>query len=615
MKSFRRIIPILCLLFVAGYFSSCSNKGIHKTLLRVEDLMDSDPQAARDVLESLARATSSWQLGIRNADENHAQPAIPHSSFLIPDFTRKGDRALYAWLSTLADYECGIPLTTDSLARIATIYYGIPRHPDHHAAMAWYTLGCVYRETADDSNSTDAFLTAKSLFPDTVNRYYALSEQNIGLSYMNRSMTEEAIQELLHAKKLFLWLEDSVTVAILDLQLAQCYLCQDEIASAEIRLNRILVNPHAPDDVIRDTYMELAKLEVNNSGFYSKAHRYADRSIRFASDKEKLAATYSQKANIFQEQGQIDSAWHYYHRSLSCQPDFPSFAFNYSQMASLATQVGKSDSIPYFIKQHDHFIDTLYALSNQQAIRQVVNDHRVEMEQQRLANAHRRLLWMLGLTGLLLTIIVLIIVVWSLNLSNRRKQQYISLSDQLKKAQMEEERRRIELAQMTQQNQKFQDDYREACGRIEALESMHDKNGPFPSGRTNASSAKRVLCLTDYERRIRICVTQFRKSPTWALVQKYLHGSAFFLTKDERAAICHDLDVCFNDFFDILHDEGRKVISSEKKVAACYILGFTSEVTEEILGINDSTVRGKKHNMKEKLPEDLYKIIFNRKNN
>ena len=102
------------------------------------------------------------------------------------------DVADWAWLKVQTDYKCDVPLTTDSLARIATDYYGTPRRPDYHAAMAWYTLGCAYGDMNDDVNATNAFLNAKSLFPDTLIRYYALTETNLGIHYLNRYMTREA---------------------------------------------------------------------------------------------------------------------------------------------------------------------------------------------------------------------------------------------------------------------------------------------------------------------------------------------------------------------------------------------------------------------------------------
>ena len=73
-------------------FRRSDGKSVHDALVRAEALMETDPHSARALLDSLARATSPWQLGIRNeelginpTDENHAQPVIPNSSFLIPN--------------------------------------------------------------------------------------------------------------------------------------------------------------------------------------------------------------------------------------------------------------------------------------------------------------------------------------------------------------------------------------------------------------------------------------------------------------------------------------------------------------------------------------------------
>ena len=412
----RLFLPIVILLCSIAGLTSCRDAGhpsvrrsdekaVRASLVRAEALMESDLHAARAVLDSLARAMSPWQLGIRNeeleinhtdenpADESQAQPVIPNSSFLIPNFPHKGEAAYYAWLRTQIDYKCDVPLKSDSLARIATDYYGTPRHPDYHAAMAWYTLGCVYKEMGDDINGTDAFLKAKSLFPDTLIRYYALAEQNLGLHYRHRFMTKEAIREFQSAKQNYIRLADSAAVAFVDLRLAQCHLYKEDFASAKEVLNHVFGNPHARDYVIRDAYFEWAKVETYTSKNYGKALEDIETSILHTTDKRRLAGTYNQKAVIFQEMGRNDSAWYYYHRSLDCYPVYTTFAFNYRQMAILAPQLGKADSIEFYIQQHDHYIDTLYAISNQQAIRQVMNDHRVEMEQQRLEEQHRRLLF------------------------------------------------------------------------------------------------------------------------------------------------------------------------------------------------------------------------------
>ena len=171
------------------------------------------------------------------------------------------------------------------------------------------------------------------------------------------------------------------------------YLYKEEYAIAKQHLERALSNPHARGYVINDAHFELAKIEAYDNHDYVKAHENLDYKISHTKDKSALCGSYSLKAFIFQEQNQLDSAWHYYNRSLSCQPAPASFAYDYLQMASLASRVGKADSIQYYIQRHDHYIDSLYAISNQQAIRQVMNDHRVEKEQRRLEEQHRRLLF------------------------------------------------------------------------------------------------------------------------------------------------------------------------------------------------------------------------------
>ena len=66
-------------------------------------------------------------------------------------------RALHAILRTQADYKCYVPLTTDTLIRYATDYYNRNRK-NYRAAMAWYSLGCVYTELGDDAAAVEAYL-------------------------------------------------------------------------------------------------------------------------------------------------------------------------------------------------------------------------------------------------------------------------------------------------------------------------------------------------------------------------------------------------------------------------------------------------------------------------
>ena len=260
--------------------------------------------------------------------------------------------------------------------------------------MAWYTLGCAYGDMNDDVNGTGAFLKAKRLFPDTLIRYYALAEQKLGTHHLNRHMTHEATQELHSSKQNLIRLGDSTAVAFLDLSLARCCLYREEYASAKEWLERVINNLHASDFVFTIAHFEMAKVESYYTHDYAKANEYLDYTINHLERKSVfLSSAYTMKAVNFQEQGKIDSAWCNFHHALTFPTDLSSFAHCYRQMAILAPRLGKTDSIADYVRRYHTYIDSLYIVSNQQTIRQVTNDHRVEMEQQRLNEQHRRLLF------------------------------------------------------------------------------------------------------------------------------------------------------------------------------------------------------------------------------
>ena len=403
----RKAPLLLLLLLLLATLTSCRrDASFHAALTRAEALMESDPHAARAVLDSLDLQSSISNLPSKDAAD-------------------------YAWLKVQTDYKCDVPLTTDSLARIATDYYGTPRRRNYHAAMAWYTLGCAYGDLNDDVNATDAFLNAKSLFPDTLIRYYALAEQKLGTHHLKRHMTHEAAQEFHSSKQNLIRLGDSTAVAFLDLSLARCCLYREEYASAKEWLERVIHNPHAGDFVVKASHFEMAKVEAYHVHDYAKAHEYLDYNICHTIDKSILSGVYGLKAVAFQEQGKLDSAWCYYHRSLSCRPDYASLAYDYRQMAVLAPQLSKADSIAYYVRLYHTYIDSLYIISNQQTIRQVENDHRVEMEQQRMENEHRRML----IVGIAVLVIVCLIL-WTLFLyhRNRNNRKTIALQEAIRQS-------------------------------------------------------------------------------------------------------------------------------------------------------------------------------------
>ena len=231
-------------------FRRSDGKSVHDALLRAEALMEANPDSARALLDSLARATSPRQLGIRNeelknnpADESHAQPVIPNSSFLIPNFPRKGDNALYALLRTQADYKCYVRLTSDSLPLIATNYYGT-RRKTQRAALAQYYLGCTYSDMGRDLDAIDALLRATTLFPDTINKYYAYSQRDLGKMSLQHERDQEALEAFRHYRFSDICRTDSVNVGWADWYMGKAYLYLEQSEQAEAYFLSVIANPY-----------------------------------------------------------------------------------------------------------------------------------------------------------------------------------------------------------------------------------------------------------------------------------------------------------------------------------------------------------------------------------
>ena len=160
---------------------SCESRE-HGNLDSIESILESDPAKADSILSSMA---------------------IPSG---------KQDRAWYAVLKTQADYKNYKPITSDSLILTATECYGTI-HKSIHAAIAWYTLGCVYNELNNDLSAIEAYLKAKDLFPDRSNRYYALTEQRLGKIYLSKRLFDESLSSFYNCRKIAETIKDSALIA------------------------------------------------------------------------------------------------------------------------------------------------------------------------------------------------------------------------------------------------------------------------------------------------------------------------------------------------------------------------------------------------------------------
>ena len=124
----RRHWHYICVILSCVFCCGCTSPSMRQ-LEQLEAQLDSMPDAVRLALDSIPFASLN--------DE---------------------ERALYAILRTQADYKCYAPLTTDTLIRCYATDFYPGNQKNYRAAMAWYSLGCVYTELKDDAGAVEAYL-------------------------------------------------------------------------------------------------------------------------------------------------------------------------------------------------------------------------------------------------------------------------------------------------------------------------------------------------------------------------------------------------------------------------------------------------------------------------
>ena len=532
---------LLHLLLVAALCMGCSGRVSMCQLESLEAQIDSVPELVREALDS------------------------------IPSASLRGEsRALYAILRTQADYKCYEPLTSDSLIRYATDYYSRSRK-SYRAAMAWYSLGCVYTELKNDAAAVEAYLQAQSLFPDTTVRYHQLCYQNLGQHYLRKNMVDEA----LIAYKAYHHVAKGYDSLYANIGLAQAYINKRQPEQAREILECLLLSCDKIDTLSQRTILfELGKIEYTFSKDYNKSDKYFDQLIALYG-KDKVDATYWFKGDIAESRGHYDAAKHYYERAMQ---GYGEVYLRYNCSRSLLYLM--LDSVAYpeyysYLKCFEQTSDSIKRIERRTEIDDIHTAHAMELHQRELAQRHQRFLFifvcLLGVVaiGVLLT-------------ERRRKQHYLRLQQEL-------QRNQAEIYKM-----------------YESIEAKRD-NG----------SLTREQMLVLYRDNISKSVVLF-KGNRWAdrlqhLSEQRSKDIPSFAIK-EREQLAEALEQCFITVITNLRDEAAKHnsrLSSEDIHLCLYLaLGYSTGVIRECLAASsDNVINQRKKRLAGKLPEDILELF------
>ncbi len=524
------------LLLLAALFIGCGGHGHMRQLERLEAQLDTAPDAVRLALDSIPFAS----LG----DE---------------------ERALYAILRTQADYKCYVPLTTDTLIRYATTYYNRNRK-SYRAAMAWYSLGCVYTEQNDDVAAIGAYLRAQTLFPDTMVRYHALCYQNLGRHYLNREMYDDALQSLRSCKQQSITHGDSSTIGYCDYYIGCAYLYQKSYDSAEAYFDKVRCNTHSPENCIDELSHQYAKIAYYRDGDYDKvlSHLYQ------CDNLYERAASLSYLADVFCTKLQYDSA---YTISLQIQlvsKELHTQCWNYKRLAELSVLLNHTDSTSHYITQHAILLDSIYRLRQQSEVNAARNDFTMALYRQQRAKQN--------LVYNIIAIAAFFMILMGVGLAyGKRKNAFLKKNLMLNN----------ELAQ------------------IRAALLYGISRGDTEHEAASILTSEEIYSY--YSRLYDACLQRYRQTASYTFMQP----SQLHIDKQQRENVIADLKHCFADLISAVHSATPTLSADILLTCLCLSLGYSTDTITNLFVISPQTVRSRKSRAKKELSEPLFSLLGN----
>ena len=545
MKRSILLFPVAAILLVLSV-SSCRDAGVREALVRAEALMESDPHAARAILDSIA-------------SPNPPLKGRASESTGLPSFRRgKGEAALYALLRTQADYKCRVRLTSDSLPLIATNYYGT-RRKTQRAALAQYYLGCAYSDMGRDLDAIDALLRATTLFPDTTNKYYANSLFELGKKYMGHEMNDKAIATFRRFRNLTICEEDSVNIGYADYYMGETSLHNGDDLLADSLFHCVIVNTKFPEEYRCIAYHHLAKLYYYRWNDAQSALKCLEKYNNYYNEDKHNGASFLLKADIYIAENEPSKAIENYKKTLQNSIDLYTHCSAYKGLAQAASLLNMPDSAKYYVDQYTLLLDSIYTLNRKKEIADIENNHVIELHDQQLRARHARfMLWM----GILAVALLSGTAITFLLIDRKRKKRYLQAQEELRQANVEVLRAQVD----------------EQPADLDAL----------------------------YRKKLAACQNLFRRTPSARL----LLVPPASLTAAQRQTLMDDLTRSFVDVMLDVKNASNAVNDQELMYCILSSLQCSTAQMAELLNTTDSTLRKRKARLKEKMPENLYSLFF-----
>lgn len=388
-------VSIGCIVLSTILFSCSSPSAKNPLLLRADSLMETQPDSALTILESISS----------------------------PEKLSGADRAFYALLLTQAQHKNFIPLEDDSLIKIAVDYYG-DKKKSMNAAKAHYYLGATYRDMKRISFAVDEYLAAIRLMPKK-NEFMAMIYDNLGECYENDDLYDVAMDAY---RKAYDILEEGTDRAYPLRGIARVFWAIDNNKDSAL-----FYYQQALDCALKDRdsilagalYNDLALVHYQEKD-YIQANKCVSNAIKII-NHEMLASVFLLKADIMLNLNYLDSAEYYYNKDIN-RFDIYGKAAYYDGLHKIAMKKGEWKAAIENMDTYMTFYDSIQIMIDNEELVRLMDKHQLEEHKRQLSERAR----MIILAIFLLFIAFIIICIFGFMLNDRkRKKRIIKLQQEL----------------------------------------------------------------------------------------------------------------------------------------------------------------------------------------
>ena len=460
--------------------------------------------------------------------------------------------ALYGLLKTRADYITGREIASDSLARLATDYWGM-RRSGHYQSLSWLALGCAYSAMERDAEAIYALVKSKGLFKDTLSNDYADLNSMLGRHFLSRGLYDEALGAFTESSILYHNLGDCRQEAFSEFNLGKVYYEKKDYSKARGYIERMM-NDKCLDEISRNS-CNLFMAHILN-GLYGKDSAqdevdYVNAYIAGCRNSEDMAAGYAMKGIALYYLHKSDSAFIYLERAHQLSNDLPTKIFAVKGLEWVATQMRQYQAAWNAEILNKQYQEEMDALSNQSEITRIRLQYNDEIQEHKYRARISRFIFYC-----ILFLIVLIAVTVIVNIQRDRKREAFYLK-------------------------KYED-------RIQKqIEEKANSQG---------------------NRLMEACEV-FRTGIAFSLVNDVALQKRSF-KQEERDVVVHDINLYFATPIAALRAEAGRLGQQDINLIFCTLLGLDQEMIADIMCTSRSNLRSIKSRLKSKISAESFALYF-----